>query len=269
MKTMKKLLSCLLLSAAATSALATPAQAATFYASTGNKEIGKIDDKTGYYTQLASTPDGFTDIALDPEGKLWGVNFDELYENTGGGTYSKVGDLGAEGMNALGFTDDGVLYGASMSGGFYSIDTSSGAALLRYSISGFSSSGDIVFDAARDLFWATSSGDSLWSITRDGVGTKVGDIGYSRVYGLAFGDDGTLFGYTTSGDQLALNLETGAGTFVRKVSGLSGDLLGAASEPDATKRVSIPEPSALAGLAVIALMLCRKGVAQLRDDKGC
>lgn len=257
---MKKLLSSLVLSVAAISTLTTSAQAGTFYVSTNRNQIGAIDESTGSYTQLASTPT-FTDIALDPLDELWGITFSQLYSvNLDTQTYNYVGNLGAT-LNALGFTDDGALYGSGGSG-FYSIDTSSGRASLISSISGFSSSGDIVFDAARNLFWATSSGDSLWSITQDGVATKVGNIGYRTVYGLAFGDDGTLFGYTANGNQLALNIETGAGTFVRKISGLNSEnIWGAASEPDATapkEPMSTPEPSILGGLAVIALMLNRK-----------
>ncbi|NEO53115.1 MAG: hypothetical protein F6K54_08490 [Okeania sp. SIO3B5] len=252
---MKKLLSCLLLSVAAISTPIASAQAGTFYVSTSRSQVGVIDDLTGFYTQLASTP-RFTDIALDPLDELWGITFSQLYSvNLDAGTYNYVGNLGAS-LNALGFTDDGALYGSGGSG-FYSVDTSSGAASLISSISGFSSSGDIVFDAARNLFWATSSGDSLWSITQDGTATKVGNIGYSAVYGLAFGDNGTLFGYTANGNQLALNLATGAGTFVRQISGLNSgeNIWGAASEPDATAPVSTPEPSVLAGFAVIALIL--------------
>lgn len=60
---------------------------------------------------------------------------------------------------------------------------------------GFFSSGDIVFDAVCDIFWVIFVGDLLWSIIWDGVGIKIGDIGYGGVYGFVFGDDGFLFGY--------------------------------------------------------------------------
>lgn len=249
---MKKLLSCLLLSVAATSALTTSAQAGTFYVSTNDYQIGAFDDLTGSYTQLASTPT-FTDIALSPSEQLFGITFNKLYSvDLDSGTNNYVGRLGkGKSLNALGFSNDGILYGAGGSN-FYSIDTSSGAASQISSISGFSSSGDIVFDAARDLFWATSTGDSLWSIKRDGVGTKIGDIGYGAVYGLAFGDDKTLFGYTAYQDQLAINLGTGTGTFVRKISGLNSQRIwGATSEADGT---AIPEPGMTLGLLSVGAL---------------
>ncbi|NES72789.1 MAG: hypothetical protein F6K24_50130 [Okeania sp. SIO2D1] len=71
---MKKLLSCLLLSVAAISTPIASAEAGTFYVSTNRSQVGVIDDLTGFYTQLASTP-RFTDIALDPLDELWGITF--------------------------------------------------------------------------------------------------------------------------------------------------------------------------------------------------
>ncbi|MCL2929678.1 MAG: hypothetical protein MGG37_17410 [Trichodesmium sp. MAG_R01] len=249
---MKKLLSCLLLSVAATSALTTSAQAGTFYVSTNRNQVGAFDDLTGSYTQLASTPT-FTDIAFSPSDQLFGITFNKLYSvDLDSGTNNYVGHLGRrKSLNALGFSNDGKLYGTGGSS-FYSIDTSSGRASRISSNSGFSSSGDIVFDAARDIFWATSGGDSLWSITRDGVGTKIGDIGYGGVYGLAFGDDGSLFGYTGNQDQLELDLGTGVGTFVRKISGLNSQRIwGATSEADGT---AIPEPGMTLGLLSVGAL---------------
>lgn len=254
---MKKLLSCLLLSVAATSALTTSAQAGTFYVSTNDYQIGAFDDLTGSYTQLASTPT-FTDIALSPSEQLFGITFNKLYSvDLDSGTNNYVGRLEkrkrgkGKSLNALGFSNDGKLYGTGGSS-FYSIDTSSGRASRISSNSGFSSSGDIVFDAARDIFWATSVDDSLWSITRDGVGTKIGDIGYGRVYGLAFGDDGSLFGYTANQDQLELDLGTGVGTFVRKIPGLnSQEIWGATSEADGT---AVPEPGMTLGLLSVGAL---------------
>ena len=231
-----------------------PDEEVNIYVSTSSNQIGAINEFTGSYTQLASTP-AFSDIALSPSEQLFGITFRQLHSvDLDSGINNYVGDLGVS-LNALGFSNNGMLYGAGSSS-FYSIDTSSGAASQISSISGFSSSGDIVFDAARDLFWATSTGDSLWSIKRDGVGTKIGDIGYGAVYGLAFGDDKTLFGYTTAQDQLAINLGTGAGTFVRKISGLnSQQIWGAASEPDATATATrVPEPTMILGLLFVGTL---------------
>ena len=94
--------------------------------------------------------------------------------------------------------------------------------------------------------------DPILVAATDGVGTKIGDIGYGRVYGLAFGDDGSLFGYTANQDQLELDLGTGVGTFVRKISGLnSQEIWGATSEADGT---AVPEPGMTLGLLSVGAL---------------
>lgn len=261
---MKKILSSLLLALSATVGWSAAAEAGTFYVSTDRGELGTIDDTTGQYARLYSTP-RFTDIALAPDGNLWGITFDSLYSvdlNTGITRY--VGALVGDSLNGLGFSTDGSLYGTGRNK-FYSLDLNTGKASTLASIFAFASSGDIVFDAARDVFWATSAssiGDILLTITRDGKATRIGSIGFRSVYGLAFDDRGTLLGYTDNGVQLALDLNTGAGTALRNVSGLNGYIWGAASKPDATapKPASTPEPSAIAGLIVLSALLRRKQV---------
>lgn len=256
---MKRLLPALLLSLPAILSVPNSAKSATFYVSTSSGQIGEVNDVTGEYSSLISSP-AFTDIALSPEGDLWGVTFSSVYSvDLESGVSKVIGSPGGS-LNALGFTDDGQLY-AIGGNRFYSLNTTTGNKSLVSSIERFSSSGDIVFDAARNLFWATSQGDSLWSITLDGIATRKGNIGHYGVYGLSFGDDNTLFGYTSRGLQLALNLNTGSGSVVQTVSGLRGSIWGAASEPDATapdNPVSTPEPSLLGGLAIMAMMLGHK-----------
>ncbi|MCU0517897.1 MAG: SMP-30/gluconolactonase/LRE family protein [Oscillatoria sp. Prado101] len=252
-------------------------QAAGLYVSTSSGEVGSVDEASGAYTSLVSGTPAFSDIALDPEGKLWGINYTHLYSiDLASKTTANVGSLGFS-LNGLGFSDDGTLYGTGAKG-FYSINTGTGAASLISSIFGFSSSGDIAYDSALDLFWATSSGDSLWSITKEGKATKMGNIGFRGVAGLAFGDDNALYGYTREGKQIALNLETGAGTFVKSLSNLSSSVWGSASDPsdgsspptptlidppptnpptesnDGTS-TKVPEPATIMGFLVIGAFL--------------
>jgi hypothetical protein len=245
----------------ATSAISVKAN--PLYVSTSRGEVGSVDEATGAYTPLLNSI-GFTDIALDPAGDLWGITFSNLYSiDLTTNTTNLVGGLGGGGMNGLGFSNDGNLYGTGRNG-FYSIDTNTGAASQIASISGFSSSGDLEYDKTRDLFWATSSGDSLWTISKDGIANKVGNIGYRSVYGLAFGEDNTLFGYTGDGRQLALDPETGAGTFVKNITGMNGSagtLWGSASHnvvlPTAPTQ-STPEPSSILGLATLGVFMLRR-----------
>lgn len=247
----------------ATSAIS--ARAGSLYVSTSNGSVGSVDEATGVYTHLLSSR-GFTDIALDTAGDLWGITSSNLYSiDLNASSANLVGSFGGGSLNGLGFSSDGALYGTGGSG-FYSVDTNTGVASKIASLSGFRSSGDIVYDETRDLFWATSSGDSLWAITKDGISNKVGNIGYRSVYGLAFGDDNTLFGYTSRGQQLALNLDTGSGTFVKSITGMSHPgynyLWGSASNPsDGSSTIptqSTPEPSAVFGLAVLGVIMLRR-----------
>jgi hypothetical protein len=249
----------------ATSAISVKAN--PLYVSTSNGEVGSVDEATGAYTPLLNSL-GFTDIALDSAGDLWGITFSNLYSiDLTSKTTNLIGGLGVGGMNGLGFSSDGNLYGTG-GNGFYSIDINTGAASQIASVLGFSSSGDIEYDATRGLFWATSSGDSLWTISKDGIANKVGNIGYSSVYGLAFGQDNTLFGYTTSGQQIALDLDTGSGTFVKNITGMdsccsAGVLWGSASHSrnvalPTVPTESTPEPSSLLGLATLGVFMLRR-----------
>jgi hypothetical protein len=72
--------------------------------------------------------------------------------------------------------------------------------------------------------------------TGTGVGTKVGPIGKSYVYGLAEGD-GTLFATTLGGELLSINTRTGFATALA-TGGPSSN--GMASPPPGAKAASDP-----------------------------
>ena len=186
---------------------------------------------------FSNTPT-FTDIALSSSNQLFGNTFSELYSvNTTTGTTSLIGELGVSDLNALGFSNSNVLYGAGTSGNFYTINTSTGVASLLAKIPGFTSSGDIVYNPSTNTFLATSrtgtapgTGDDLFSITQTGIATDIGKIGFSNVFGLVF-NGGTLFGYTDNNQQLIINPTTGAGTLAQALTGNRGSIFGAANVP--------------------------------------
>ncbi|MTJ08830.1 MULTISPECIES: PEP-CTERM sorting domain-containing protein [unclassified Anabaena] len=223
------------------------AQATSFFVSTNDGKVGTVDQATGVFTQIASGP-VFTDIALSNSEEIFGVTFSQLYKvNQTTSTSSLIGNLGVSNMNGLGFTTSNTLYGTGGSR-FYSVNTSTGAASLVSNISGFSSSGDIVYDPVNNRFLATSAGDSLWSIGLNGIANKIGDIGFGDVYGLAFDDDGTLYGYTANRQQIVINPTTGSGTFNQNVTGISSQIFGSASLPSTGPSTSVPEPASVLGL---------------------
>ncbi len=218
------------------------------FISTSFGQVGTVDQATGAFTQVASGP-AFTDIALSNTGNLFGITFSRLFSiNQSSGTSSLIGNLGAT-LNGLGFSTSNDLYGTGGSG-FYKVNTTTGAASLVADIPDFSSTGDIVFDPVNNRFLATSGGifesNSLFSIALNGVASKIGDIGFTSVNGLFF-DNGTLFGYTSDRRQLTIDLATGAGTFNKNVTGVTGQIFGSASLPS-TGPKSVPEPATVLGL---------------------
>ena len=204
------------------------------FLSTSSGQIGTIDRLTGEFTELAVGP-FFTDIALSNDGRLFGITFDDLYSiNPTTGLSSRIGSLGASGdFNALGFSGDNRLFAAARDrSSIYTIDPLTGAASPVSSIVNldFRSSGDLAFDPNSNRFFAASEesgAEVLFSIGLDGTATRIGGIGFSSVFGLDF-DNGTLFGYNSEQQQVTINTVTGAGTFDKDITGISGSIGGAA-----------------------------------------
>ncbi|HAX80814.1 MAG TPA: hypothetical protein DCY88_34495 [Cyanobacteria bacterium UBA11372] len=236
------------------------AQAATFV-STNDGKIGKIDPITGAFTQVASGNVAFTDIAIADNGKLYGINFSDLYEvdlNTG--VYSHIGLFARDNdqrMNALTFAN-GTLYGAK-GDRLYSFNLQTGAATPTIPTPGFNSSGDLIFDAANNRFLAISKGgmngsDRLYSIDiTNSTYLVLGDLGFKDVFGLTF-ENGNLFGYTKDRQQISINPVNGEGTFVRNITGTNAEIWGATFQPDPKpdRGKSVPEPSTVLGLLGVA-----------------
>lgn len=219
------------------------AKAGLNFISTDAGEVGVINTSTGGFTEVARGRFMF-DLALSSDNKLFASDSSNLVGiNPALGTFSTIGSFGAF-INGLGFGSNNSLYGTGSSG-FYGVNTLTGAASLIANIAGFSSSGDIAYDVANNRFLATSSGDSLWSIALNGSGAKIGNIGFSQVYGLLF-DRGTLYGYAGK-QQIAINTATGAGTFSKNVAGVNGSIGGAASAQLTDPSTPVPEPATVLG----------------------
>ncbi|MBD1830976.1 hypothetical protein NDI47_16970 [Microcoleus vaginatus GB1-A2] len=193
-------------------------------------QVGTIDP-SAKFTQIASTF-SFSDIAVSKDGTIFGITPTQLFKiDPVSALTSYVGDLGAGvvNINALEFAND-VLYAAGNSN-LYTINTSNGAASFAANLGpGFTSSGDLVFDAANNRFLATSRGDtsdSLFAVSLTGQASKIGDIGINNVWGLLFEGE-KLFGFTADGVRIAINPGTGAGVFDANVTGIS-DRIGGAS----------------------------------------
>lgn len=189
-------------------------------------ELGSLNPQRQFVSG-SSNSFGFTDIAESKQGKLFGISFNSLFRINGrSGAVTPVGRLGRSNMNALGFDDQNQLYAAGGSG-FYRVNTKTGKAKLVKNITVFFSTGDLAFHPTRDLFFATSfsaSGDDLFAISREGKATRIGNTGFSNVFGLTL-EKGKLTGYTTQGQQIKINIQTGKGRLQKQIDGLGTGLI--------------------------------------------
>jgi len=226
--------------------------------------LGTVDVATGTPTVIGNMGVVMTDIAFDPAGNLWGIDFQRLYQinkNTGASTL--VGELGLCCVNSLTFGADGTLYAGGLSAGadMVKINTGTGAATIMGPIGiGDGSSGDLAFhNGVLYLSVDTGPTDSLVSInTTTGAGTLIGDMGVDVMYGLANGDDNVLYG--TAGTSIySIDAATGAATFVNSWGGgrLEG-ANGAAFFQEAGATVPEPGVLVLLGLGLAGLAAVRR-----------
>jgi hypothetical protein len=178
----------------------------------------EIDLPTGMLSTLGRLPVPLTDLALHPDGTLYGAGdalFSVDYE---AGTFVRIADVGGGSFNALDVSPDGTLFGAA-SERVVRFDVAAGAAIevARFPM-GLFSSGDIAF--VDGVMYATTTASPGSFIRPDqlvevdvatGRSRTVGSIGHACVWGLApFGS--TLYGLTCEGLLLVIDVRTGAGT---------------------------------------------------------
>lgn len=215
-------------------------------------EIAKVDVATGNVTLIGNAGVVLTDIAFDPSGNLYGMDFTSLYSiNQTTGAATLIGADSISGGNALTFASDGTLYGAgNASTSLYTINPSTGASTAVGGSIGTNSAGDLAFHNGI-LYLAGTNGDLVRLDTITGNGTNEGAFGVANVFGLANGDNNLL--YAVAGTNVySVDVSTGAATFVVDYSGQGlGDANGAAFFAEAS---SVPEPASvvlfiIAGLA--------------------
>ena len=175
------------------------------------------------FTQLL---DQMTDIALDDEGNMTGITFNNIYtvdKETAQCQFLSALE-GSTGFNGLSYLEDEnenpFLVGAENgSGTVYEIDPQTGAQVqMGMYGGGLTSSGDLVyvkdagaFATAKHTGYTT---DVLISVnTTTGAGTIIGETGFTNIYGLAYWG-GQLFGFTEQGEFVLIDPDTGVGTLV-------------------------------------------------------
>jgi hypothetical protein len=248
---------------------ATFAAAPTLWVADVDGRLGTVDLASKQVTVIGDMGHVMTDIAFDPAGKLFGVGFLGLYRidpQTAASTL--VGDLGGS-FNSLVFDAAGRLYTAGNA--LYSVNPSTGAAsLIGKGGYGYASSGDLAFVGGKlYLSSSASAKDSLVQLNAaNGVGTRIGSIGYNYVYGLATDNNVDLYGMSDT-RVLDINPATGAGTtlFDYRGHGL-GMAYGTAFLTEAAAPVPEPQTYAmiLSGLAMIAFVARRRSLPRIQPN---
>ncbi|MEG4311225.1 S8 family serine peptidase [Microcoleus sp. AT8-B1] len=208
----------------------------TVYLSTSSGQILQVNTATGAQNPIYQGR-AFTDLAVAPNGKLYGCTFyDGLYEiNPSTGAERYVGPLAGGTLNSLTFSTDGRLYGADQgNGNLFQISPDNGQMNLIGNLGG-PSSGDLVFNGANEILATVSSpntslNDRLVAVNlATGNSRYIGDLGLLEVYGLSW-ENGQLTAYTSDRRKLAIDPNTARVTVVGTVSS-NGLIWGAATKP--------------------------------------
>jgi len=203
----------------------------SIYLSTDLGEIVQFDLGTGQKRHIYQGQ-AFTDLAVAPNGKLYGSTFNHLFEiNTSTGEETYIGGFGGPNINSLTFSPDGRLYGAEdKSGDVFEISPQT-ARLTYIGNLGGPSSGDMVFNGASQFFATVGSP----SMERDRLvafdlntrrARTITELSDDQFYGLAM-HNGQLIGYTARNQEIALDPLTGQIKSISVVP-VSGAIWGAA-----------------------------------------
>ncbi len=154
--------------------------------------------------------DGFVDIAIDLEGRMFGGTFDAIYTiDPTTAEVSHLCDTDVE-LYAMTFTDAGELIGGGPENlTIIDVDADcSSTELISDPI--FETSGDLVGLPDGFLYWTVIGEESDVLVRLDpetGLFAPVGSLGYSQLFGLGY-DQGELFGFSASGEIVAISPES-------------------------------------------------------------
>ena len=191
-------------------------------------ELYEIDPDTGYFTFIGEfryngePVDHFEDIAIDLTGHMYGGTGEWLYLiNPSTAEVRPICPLEID-TTALTFTSEGeLIIGVDSSLYKMDIENCSLETLVAYSF--YETSGDIVGLPDGYLYWSVRGGDEDRLVRvnpRTGHETLVGYIGENRLYGMGYSNN-ELFGFSGSGNIVAINPETGNSSFLKEYSSIS------------------------------------------------
>jgi hypothetical protein len=226
------------------------------YVYLSSHQFGTMDLQTGSFSVLGTTSITYEDLTRLPGGTLYATDDSSrllIIDQNTGAISSVVGTMG-NGIEGAKFSGSGILFGYNRND-LYIIDPTTAQSTL---VGSFGITAGADYNATfngNTMYLQETNGpggtSTLYTVnTSTGVATTVGNIGYG-VLATDF-ENGTLYGFTTSGQIISINTGTGAGTFVANQS--SGDVFSAATAGAG----AVPEPASLTmmngGLAMVALV---------------
>ena len=165
-----------------------------------------LETETSVFIGRISATQELTDIAMSPDGELWGISFSSIWMiDKATASATVVGPHGISGGNALTFDSEGRLFAAGASSNrLYSIDTATGKGTPLPGSMGGESAGDIVF--ADDALYLADGFGHLTRLLLSGpfpyevAPVTVGSFSAANVFGLALASDTTGRLFATADD---------------------------------------------------------------------
>ncbi|MFZ5830506.1 MAG: DUF6923 family protein [Planctomycetota bacterium] len=233
------------------------------------RHFGRLDLATGAFELIGRTSVVLSDVAFDPQENIYGCSLENFYSYsylcridpaTAATTIIGRINTGATDIyvNSLVFGRDGTLYAAGQSS-LYSVNPATGLATVLGSFAPYVAAGDLAIDEAGTGYLSTTSNDLISLNLATGEPSYVGPLGFGEVYGMAFGPDKVLYGFSNSQRAVfSVDLATGAGTLVTTLPASS--LTGAYGSGYSLEAVPEPTTLALVGVAacVVATLSWRK-----------
>ena len=194
-------------------------------------ELFTVDDQLFDLTSIGlfgldQAEGGITDMAVTPDGTLYGITNTKLYtlnRTTGVATY--VADVPGLGNVGLTFLPDGTLLATDQSGGVRQVDPLLGTVTeIGVFGGGFATAGDLVAVADGTMYAISDEGpygdeqdnNLLLTVnTSTGAAVEVGRIGFGGVFGCAVANS-KVYAFTRDGDIIEINPVTGIGAIVRQ-----------------------------------------------------
>ena len=221
--------------------------------------LGTIDLADGAVNLIGSMGAVMTDIAYEADGSLWGLSTTDLYRiNPQTAAATMIGPHSIPQGNALVFGADGRLYAAGAgTARLYTIDLDTGQS-TSLGTTGFFSAGDLAFFHGN--LYLSSTHNELIRIDLDNqaAGTRIGNFGFTSVYGLATADNDTLYGISLT-RIFAVDVGSGQGTLVLDYKGNGlGSSFGSSFITEAAPSVPLPPALLLLGSVLPGLVIFGK-----------